>query len=327
MKKLLSLLAIIIITLNALGQNLYTPSSKYGDKVARAIFDTAIFIPTGCGKPTSIKSFDFNRSSIFYDSCGAKLWVYNPKTRLWANSSSSKLPGGPISSLPAINNNPGTDITSDQFILSQYYASQPPTVSITGGGTYEYTTPGRTNRTLSWSAGRQNATATLSTIIVDAISQSFMQPALSASVTGTKVASVQNNTNTTYTNTVTTTDGKTANATTTFYYQNKIYAGFVASTTPTDAEIIAATGSVYVGGTFSGSRNQSGSLSIPSSSKYIVFVTPANYGTPNVVINGLGVTYNLTTRSFTNASGGASSYTIAVSPFPTAGGIDSYLVN
>ena len=327
MKKLLSLVAILIITLNVLGQNPYTPQSRYGDKIARAIFDSAIFIPTGCGKPTSLKSIDVNRSAIFYDSCGAKLWVYNPKTKLWVTASSSTFAGGPISSLPAINNNPGTDITPNDFILSQYYASQPPTVSITGGGTYEYTTSGSTNRTLTWSAGRQSATATLSTIIVDAISQSFIQPTLSASVTGTKVANVPNNTNTTYTTTVTTTDGKSASASTTFYYQNKIYAGFVTSATPTDAQIITATGSTYPTGIFSASRNQSGALTTPSSSKYIVFVSPASYGTPNVVINGLGVTYSQTTRNFTNASGGIVSYIIAVSPFPTAGQIDSYIVN
>lgn len=323
MKKLLLLLTILIITLNVLAQ--YTPQGRYGDKISRVLIDSAIFIPTGCGKPTSIKSVDLNRSSIFYDSCGAKLWIYNPKTKLWVSSSSS-FTGGVISSLPVIGNNPGTNITPDEFITSQFYDSQPPTAGLTGGGTYEFTAAGNTSRTLSWTAGRQSATATLSSIMVAGITQTFTQPPINATVSGTQNVSVPNNANTTYTNTVTTTDGKTATATTTFSYQNKIYAGFVTSATPTDGDIINALNG-NVGGVFSGSRNQSGSLSAPGASKFIVFSNPASYGTPNVVINGLGVSYNQTTRSFTNASGGVVTYIIAVSPFSTAGQIDSYIIN
>ncbi len=234
---------------------------------------------------------------------------------------------GAISSLPTIGFNPGTNITSNDFITNVFYQSQPPTATLTGGGTYEFTTAGSTARTLSWTAGRQAATSTLATVVVDGVSQTFTQPAQGASVSGNKNATVLHNTNTTYSNVVTTTDSKTATATTTFTYQNKIYAGFVTSNNPSDADIIAATGSSYVGGQFSATRNQSGVLTTPSSSKYFVFVAPASYGTPNIIINGLGVTFNQTTRSFTNASGGISSYIIAVSPNPTAGQIDSYIVN
>lgn len=328
MKKLLLLLTILIITLNGLAQ--YTPQSRYGDKIARMFIDSAIFIPTGCGKPTSIKSVDLNRASIFYDSCGAKFWIYNPKVKLWdtikGGSGGDAILAGPISSLPTIGFNPGENITSGTFITNVFYQSQPPLASLSGGGMYEYTSAGSTGRSLNWTATRQSATFLISSIVVDGVIQTFVQPAQGSSVSGNKTATVSHNTNTTYSNVVTTTDNKTATATTTFIYQNKIYAGFVSSATPTDGDILNALNG-NVGGVFSGSRNQSGSLTAPSSSKFVVFASPLSYGTPNVVINGLGVTYNQTTRSFTNASGGIVSYIIAVSPFSTAGQIDSYIVN
>ena len=235
--------------------------------------------------------------------------------------------GGVISSLPAIGNNPGTNITSNDFIISQFYASQAPTATLTGGGTFEYRSAGSGPSTLFWGAGRQSATAPLATIIVDGVAQTFSQPAQAATVSGTKAITITYNTNTTFTNTVTTADGKTAIATTSYLWQNKIYAGFVSSATPSDLDIYTSTGSSYVGGIFSGTINQSGVLTAPSSSKYFVFVAPASYGTPNITVNGLGVSFTLITRSFTNASGFTSSYTIAISPNPTAGQIDSYIVN
>ena len=325
MKKLLLIITILFITTTAFSQ--YTPSSGYGSKIARTVIDSALFIPTGCGKPTSIKSVDLNRASIYYDSCAAKLWQYNPKTKLWGTSDVATIPGGPITSLPALNNNPGVGIGVDSFIKSQFYASQPPTAALSGGSTFEFTTTGSTSRILSWTAGRQSATSPIASIVVAGVNQTFSQPPFGGTSAGSQIVSTPNNTNTTYTNTVTTTDGRTAQATTAFIYQNKIYAGFVSSATPTDAEIIAATGSSYVGGFFSGGRNQSGALSTPSSSKFVVFVSPASYGALNITINGLGLTYNQTARSFTNASGGVSSYIVAVSPFSTSGAIDSYLVN
>ena len=326
MKKLILAVVIIIITLNSYAQ--YTTNNRYGDINKRGSFDSALFMPTGCGTPNSLKSADLKKAAFYEDSCSNSLFYYDPKLGLWQKiNGESKFAGGVITSLPAIGNNPGSNITSSDFIVSQFYASQPPIATISGGGTFEFKPAGNTNQTLIWTAQRQSATEALSSIFVDGVSQVFTPPNIGVVVSGTKTVSVPNNITTTYNNIVNTVDNKTAIATTSFIWQNKIYAGFVSSTTPTDAEIIAATGSQYVGGVFSATKNQSGALSTPSSSKYIVFASPATYGTPNIIINGLGVTYNNSTRSFTNASGGIHVYSIAVSPFPTAGKIDTYLVN
>ena len=231
----------------------------------------------------------------------------------WKGSSPT-FSGGPISSLPAIGNDPGTNITSKDFIVSQFYASQPPTAGLSGGGTYENTSASTLSASLSWTAGRQSATANLASIVVNGVTQSFTNPGQPGSVSGSQAVSVPTNTTTTYTNTVTTSDAKTASATTSFYYRDKYYIGYVSSGSPSDANIIAA------GGSFASSRITSGNLADPSSASYILFAYPASFGTATIKIGGLVVGFNLTTRSFVNASGYSTSYNIYTSPYPTNSG-------
>lgn len=331
MKKVLLSIALLLLLSKAQAQ--FPVYQTLGGKTSNVhipgafIMDTVGVIPSYADTASASLATTSKYISAAIVRIGNYLWMRSGNVWVKQGNTPSIFPGGPITTLPIVGNNPGTNITPDQFITSQFYGTQPPTASLTGGGTFEYTNASTQSATLNWSAGRSTATNPLASIVVAGITQTFSQPAQGASVSGTQAVTVPTNTNTTYTNTVTTTDGKTASATTTFSYQNKIYAGFVPSATPTDAEIIAATGSGYVSGFFSGSRNQSGSLSTPSATKYYVFVSPASYGTPNIIINGLGVTFNQTTRTFVNASGYSSSYIVAVSPFPTAGQIDSYLVN
>ena len=263
----------------------------------------------------------FAHDSLYYYSVSQTKWI------ALGTGSSSQIPGGPITSLPAVADNPGTNIPVSTFIINEFYKNQSPTATLTGGAIIDYTSAGSTAKTLNWSAGRQFATNPLSSIVVAGVGQSFSQPSAPGTVSGTQSVNVPANTTTTYQNVVTTTDGKTATASTTFTSELRIYAGFVSSTTPTSADIIAATGSSYVGGEFATSRNQSGSLSTPSGSKYVMFCNPVSFGVPNITINGLGVTYNITTITFVGPLGYSSSYYLAIAPFPTSGPISSYLVN
>ena len=211
--------------------------------------------------------------------------------------------------------------------------TQNPTSSLSGGASYELHSAGTFGATLNWSAGRYAANATqaatnpLSSIVVASVSQSFSQPSAGSSVSGTQSVTVTYNSNTTYNNVVTTTDGKTATSSTSFNFYAKEYIGFTTSSSPNDAAILAATGGT-VGGFFATSYNASGSLSAPSSSSYICIAYPASFGTVNsIMINGLAVTFNLTVRSLTNASGYSQQYNVYVSPNPSAGSISSYSVN
>lgn len=260
---------------------------------------------------------------------GTKSYMRDTLLRKWIElgSGSSGNLGGPITSNRTTpGTNPGTNLTTDQWIDSIFYYAQPPTATLTGGGIFEFTSASTLSATLNWSASRQSATKSIATIVVAGNNETFSQPGAPGTVSGTQSVTVTTNTSTTYNNIVTTIDAQTVTASTTFAYQQKIYAGFITTTTPSDADILAATNSTYVGGKFATTRLQSGYLSTPAGSRYVVFVAPASFGTPTVIINGLTVAYNLTTRIFVNASGYSSSYIIAVSPFPTFGAIDVYSV-
>lgn len=55
----------------------------YGQHGDRSRWDSTIFIPTGCGIPTSLKSVDVHQSALYYDSCGHLMFVYDPSTTVW----------------------------------------------------------------------------------------------------------------------------------------------------------------------------------------------------------------------------------------------------
>lgn len=188
---------------------------------------------------------------------------------------------------------------------------------------------GTFNRSLYWEAGRyaatqtQGATAPISSIVVNGVSQSFSQPSAGSYVTGrVSNVSITYNTNTTFSNVITTSDGKSATYYTNYNFYPTYYIGYSSTSSPTDAELKAGINNIFPATT----RVTSGTLAAPSGSSYIFFAVPSSFGTPNVTINGLGVTYNNTTRSVTNASNYSQNYIIAVSPFPTAAGV-TYSIN
>lgn len=238
------------------------------------------------------------------------------------SSASGGLVGGPITSNRfTIGTNPGVGLTTDQWIDSVFYYAQPPTATLTGGGIFEFTSAPTFNTTLNWGASRQSATTPIVSIVVAGQTQTFAQPTAPGTVSGTQAVTVTTNTGTTYNNVVTATDGQSATASTTFTYRSKYYIGFVATSTPTDADIIAATGGT-VGGTFATAFATTGSLPAPGAESYIVIAYPSSFGSALVKINGLLVNYVLTTRAFVNASGYSVSYNIYVSPFATNAGVD-----
>lgn len=206
--------------------------------------------------------------------------------------------------------------------------TQSPTATLNSDTTYELHSVGTFSSILSWSAGRlaanttQNATNPLASIVVNGISQTFNQPNVGSSVSGTQSVTVTYNTDVSYTNLVTTTDNKTAIVTRTYKASPKYYIGYSTTSSPSDADLIAGINTIFPTTT----RVTSGTLVNPTSSSYIFFAVPVSFGTPIININAAGVTYNNTTRSVTNASGYSQSYIISVSPFPTAAGV-IYSVN
>jgi len=291
--------------------------------------------------PTIIKHLDHN---FYYSNGNGGVWkLLNGGTTdstiyatIWnarriadsaaAAQRDSIITAGTISSIPTVGYVAPSNTSAGAWIQNVFYQSQPPTSSLGGGTSLELHSAGTVSETLNWGAGRQAATATLASIVVGGISQSFSQPSQGGTVTGTQSITLTYNTNTTYYNVVTTTDSKSATSSTSFVFYPKLYIGFVPSNSPSDADIIGVTNGN--GGVFATNFIASGSLSTPSASKYICIAYPASFGAVNnIVINGLSVTFNLTTRTFVNASGYSQSYNIYLSPNPTSGSVSSYSVN
>jgi len=208
-----------------------------------------------------------------------------------------------------------------QFVRLQ---TQAPMASISGGYFYERHAIGTFTASLGWSAGRQAAgtnilaTNPLSSIIVAGTSQTFSQPAAGSSVSGSQSVTVTYNSNTTFTDTVKTTDGKSAIGYTYFSVYDKRFVGWAATSTPTNSEILAAVYQDNYGGTVPLSTV----LAQLGSDKYLFIVNTATINT--IAINGFPSTAAFTldsSKTFTNASGGTFTGYISVSinPFGSVG--------
>ena len=310
---------LLLIAQTSFGQ-IYQNMAQPGYKFSRARFDSVLTIPTGLGNLKNITGGQ-DTGQIRFNVSDSSVYVWNGRGWIKAGGGSTIITGGVVTSVPVVGTILPSNANINTWIDSAFYASQPPLAGLTGGGTFEFTSASTVGRTLNWSATRQSATSPISTIVVAGSSQTFSQPGQGSTVSGTQPVTVTTNTTSNYSNIVTTTDGKTATATTTFTYRSKYYIGYVSSSSPSDANILAATGGT-VGGTFATNYFASGTLPNPASESYIVFAFPASFGIPTVKIGGLAVAFNLTTRSFVNASGFSVSYNILVSPFPTNSGVD-----
>jgi len=198
--------------------------------------------------------------------------------------------------------------------------SQNPTATLSGGFAQERLATGdNLTYTLNWGAGRQGAgtnilaTATLATITVAGTAESFTQPSAPGTVSGTQTVSIARNTTTSFNNTVTTTDGKSANAGTSFTFYDKRYLGWSETTTPTNDEILAAVYKDNSGGTTSLTQV----LAQIGTAKYLFYANTSTVS--GVVVNGFPSTaaFSLNnSATVNNASGGTTTYHITVSNNP-----------
>jgi hypothetical protein len=206
------------------------------------------------------------------------------------------------------------------WIDSIFYPSQVPTASLTA--TYDGSTASSftiermasgsdLSVTLNWTAGRQEATQDLSTIVAGGVNQAFVNPNAGASTNGTQAVDLVRNSNTTYNLTVTTADGKTASDNVPFVFRDYRYWGFT-NQSPTDGEVQGLSKE------FITSRTKSETTSNNSSPLYFVIAFPESFDPTNVSqiwVGGLNSTgaFNRTVSDFTNASGATTSYIFYIS--------------
>ncbi len=214
-----------------------------------------------------------------------------------------------------------TDLTTTMEAL--LYPSQVPTSSLTAtysavtasGFDLELMSAGAALAvTLNWTGGRQASTATLSTINVGGTNQSFSQPAAPGSVSGTKSTTVTRNTNTSFTNLVTTSDSKTASSGVAFNFYPKRYWGYSTTSPPSSGTIITAAGG---SGELTTSKSKSTfSIVVSGSNKYVYYAYPSSYGAlTSIIISGIESigAFTSSTVSVTNASGYVQNYIVYVS--------------
>jgi len=135
--------------------------------------------------------------------------------------------------------NPATNNIA-QWLETVFYPSQVPTASLTL--TFDGSTSGNNrilekgsgprNATVNWTAGRQASTAELNTISINGVSISFSQPTAGNSTNGTHNPVWNTEADTSFTLSVTTTDGKTATGRIEIDYRWKRYWGFSSSDNP-----------------------------------------------------------------------------------------------
>ncbi len=266
---------------------------------------------------------------LVYDTDVSCIFVFNGTAipAAWASMCSGSTGNGtfngsrPITANVFTGQNPGTDDIG-LWLESLFYPSQSPTASltVTNGGTtasainMEMSSPGSLSVTLNWTAARQASTQPIKAIDVNGTSVFTTSPAAGASVSGTTSATVTKNTSKSFTNLVTTTDNKTASATASVNFSWQRYWGFLSSGladgtpfNPTDAQIISLSQE------FASSAGTTKQVT-PAGSQRLVIAFPASFPVSDIVIGGLGSlgTFDKTTRSFTNASGGTTSYVIYV---------------
>lgn len=226
-------------------------------------------------------------------------------------------PGGPVTSIPEIGFNPGTNITAEEFITTSFYQSQRPTATLTGGLNLEYRSAGNLTYTLNWTAGRLAATKPITQIEVAGVNQTFITPVEGATVSGTQSVTFPANQNITYNNRVTTSDNKTASATTTFNFLPRRYFGWISDTTGIgvfgfdDSKITTLSNELIA----SKAKGQDGNWNTgaPTGNQFYVY---AYYSTAGDLtqwdMNGFPSlsAMNKVTRSFTNALGYTGTWTI-----------------
>ena len=312
MKKTPALIALLFIAINSFSQgfpnnqSVSNPITLYhvkGGLTADVGFVNTRYPDTATANLTYIAQEPGGQIAV-----GNTVYVRDSTATKWLVSSASgiTIPAGAITTIPEIGTNPRSNRPIDEWINNTFYGSQPPTALLTGGTTLELQSAATLNYTLNWTAGRQSATDSIATIVVAGTNQSFTQPAQSSSVSGTQAVSFAANTNITYSNIVTTTDSKSATATTAFTFLPKRYWGWISDSTGIGSESFDDAIITVLNNELSASKSKSFSTGNPSGTQFLVYAYYATAGElTQFDMNGFPSldAMNHVTRNFTNAVG------------------------
>lgn len=93
MKKLVLMLSLCFLLGKSFSQGIMLPNppTSYGTNMLRLSVWTAMFLPTGCGKPgfMALYANDSTRAAFKYDSCNHKWWTWDPSRKAWQSNTDS----------------------------------------------------------------------------------------------------------------------------------------------------------------------------------------------------------------------------------------------
>ena len=205
----------------------------------------------------------------------------------------------------------GETITS--FLNNYFFPSTSPTasISLSVSTSQEYMASGSAVPvSLNWTVNRPVACTAISTIVVNAVSQTVNAINEGQSQSGTLAGqSMVRNTNQSFSVNVTSQDGKSGSASTSVTWYWKRYWGTIASNaSPSDAQILALNNEL------STTRVKSYD-GISGGGQYLIFAFPSAWGVPVFKVYGLtnSAFTKMRDNAFTNASGGSTTYQVWIS--------------
>jgi len=301
------LLILLLLPLASLGQ---APTNS-----TTQISGSTAFTPTGWRykDSTQVQMYNTTLGKYFQLVTGKQFNDYIGTATQAAITAGGTVNGWTVSSVPTVGQVVTTG-TPQEVFYQLYKQTQVPTASLSGGTTYELGVSDATH-SLSWSYGRQAATATISTAVISPGSLSVFgsQPAQPGTVSGTQSVTTPSNTNRTYTLTVTTSDGKTAIATTTDTWLPGRYWGRSASATPDNTIILAVAGGEKQ---LNGAKANTGFTITSSGSNYVYYAYAASLGDLTSILVGgfesIGA-FTKTVVSVTNVNGYTQNYNVYTS--------------
>ena len=254
-------------------------------------------------------------------------WVAIPKS---ASTTITFNGNRPITADYFTGQNPGTDDLA-KWVETVFYPSQGPVADLTvsyNGNTSKSILLEHTGNNapiplqLNWTAGRKNASENIASVVVAQKPQTFSNPAQGAAVVGAQLIDHPANTDVTYQNIVTTTDGKTATASVTVGFAWKVYWGFLDGTPNGTAFIPTNDAILGLPQELSSTKNLNKSI-VPTGSQRIVIAFPEYYeaGSSHIMISQMDQSgaFDRIVMPVTNALGAKISYVIYISKNNTNG--------
>ncbi len=203
--------------------------------------------------------------------------------------------------------------TVTEFLENFFYPKRNPTATITTTPTTrEYMSVGGDLQvTLNYTVGRPATCPTITSVVVNGVTQSVPVIAEDGTYSGSQQSMLQRNVDKTFTINVAAGAGNTATASVSVVWRWMRYWGaFTSALPPTDPSFTVTNAQILALSNSEFATARQKIFSINPAGNYVAYTYPATWGLPTgIYVNGFAFNdYTVKTISFTNASGGVTNY-------------------